>query len=498
MSTTPQTPTPTGSPASTAPNTRQFLGHPAMLFSLFNVELWERFSFYGMQAIAAYYIYYSTTDGGLGLDETMAIGIIGAYGGVVYLSTVLGAWIADRLFGPERVLFYSGILIMFGHIALALIPGVAGLIAGLAMVGIGSGGLKATATSLVGTLYAKDDERKDAGFSIFYMGVNIGALFGPLVTGWLQVAPGLGFHIAFGAAAVGMAIGLVTYAITRKNMPESSHVVANPLPKNMYWVLPVGVIALAAVIAILLASGIVNANNLATSVGIAVAVIAAIYFFVILSSKQITSDERSRVFSFIPLFIASTAFWALFQQQFTVIPVYAESRLDRNIFGFVIPPAWVNSINPIFIIIFAGIFAAIWTALGKRQPTTPTKFAIALVIMGLAFFLFVPFAGSGENSVPFIMIIGVLFLFTLAELNISPIGLSLATKLAPEKFQTQMVALFFLSVSLGSTLAGVLGQLGQTIPEGTYFLMVGIASIVVAGLLLLVSPWIRKAMKGVH
>ena len=201
-----------------------------MLASLFSVEMWERFSFYGMQGILLYYMYFTAAEGGLGIEQGLAAGLVGAYGGGVYLSTILGAWLADRLFGSEKVLFGSAILIMAGHIALAFVPGIPGLIAGLVLVGVGSGGLKANATALVGSLYREKDERRDAGFSIFYMGINAGALIGPLVTGWLQESQG--FHWGFGAAAVGMAVGLVIYALGRKNLPEEAHRVHNPLPAD--------------------------------------------------------------------------------------------------------------------------------------------------------------------------------------------------------------------------------------------------------------------------
>ncbi len=174
---------------------KTFFGHPHMLANLFSVEMWERFSFYGMQGILLYYMYFTVTDGGLAIDRGIAAGLVGAYGGGVYLSTILGAWLADRLLGSERVLFYSAIMIMLGHISLAVLPNVNGLTIGLILVGVGSGGLKANATSLVGTLYEEGDERRDAGFSIFYMGINTGALVGPLITGWLQQS--WGFHFGF-------------------------------------------------------------------------------------------------------------------------------------------------------------------------------------------------------------------------------------------------------------------------------------------------------------
>src|SRR5690606_27928986 len=195
---------------------RPFFGHPVGLTNLFGVELWERFSFYGMLTILGYYLYYSVTDGGLGLPQSTATGIVGAYGGLVYLSTVLGGWIADRVLGMERTVFYGGIVVMAGHIALAVLPGMAGVGVGLVLVGLGSGALKANASSLLGTLYAKGDPRADGGFTLFYLGINLGAFAGPLITGLLQTR--VGFHWGFGAAAVGMALGLAQYVFFRRNL----------------------------------------------------------------------------------------------------------------------------------------------------------------------------------------------------------------------------------------------------------------------------------------
>ncbi|MFC4264721.1 peptide MFS transporter [Arthrobacter cryoconiti] len=486
------------SPAGTAqsgqePRDTSFFGQPKMLLNLFSVELWERFSFYGMQGILAYYMYYTVTKGGLGIPEATALGIVGAYGGGVYLSTILGAWIADRLLGSERVLFYSAILIMAGHLSLALLPGAFGLIVGLILIGVGSGGLKANATSLVGTLYAKDDERRDAGFSLFYMGINIGGLIGPLATGWLQV--NWGFHVGFGAAAVGMAFGLIQYSLTRKNLPESAHHIANPLPREQF--LKFGLLAAAALVVIVLAVvfKFITAENLKWVI-VAVVIVAAIaYFAVILANKSLTAIERSRVYSFMPLFLASAVFWSLFQQQFTVVALYADKRLDLNVFGWQMPPSWVASINPVFIIIFAGVFAALWTKWGSRQPGTPLKFAASLVVMGLAYLTFIPFAGL--VSVPLYSIVIILLLFTMAELLLSPVGLSLATKLAPAAFQTQMVALFFLSVSLGTAMSGVLAQYYNPANETPYFLVVGLVAIVFGILVFAANKPIKKLMAGI-
>ena len=465
-----------------------------MLASLFSVEMWERFSFYGMQGILLYYMYFSAEKGGLGIEQGLAAGLVGAYGGGVYLSTILGAWLADRLFGSERVLFGAAIMIMGGHIALALVPGVPGLIAGLVLVGVGSGGLKANATALVGSLYGEKDERRDAGFSIFYMGINSGALIGPLVTGWLQESQG--FHWGFGAAAVGMGVGLVVYSLGRSKLPAENHRVPNPLPDSQRKKYRLIFVGLAAVIAVLLLTGTVNAENLATSMAYAAIGASVIYFALIFSSKKVTATERGRVAAFIPLYVASAAFWALFQQQFTFIAVYSEEKLDRDIFGWEMPAAWVQSINPVFIIIFAGVMAALWTRLGRKQPGSALKFSIGLFVMGLAFLAFIPLAGEGKT--PLLALAGILLLFTLAELFLSPIGLSVTTKLAPKAFHTQMVALFFLSVSLGTTLAGILSGLYNPADELPYFIGIGGTAVLLAVGLAAASPAIKKLMGGVR
>ncbi|WP_312180368.1 peptide MFS transporter [Arthrobacter sp.] len=482
--------------ASAAPTRKAFFGHPRMLANLFSVELWERFSFYGMQGILLYYMYYSVTDGGLGMNEGVAAGLVGAYGGGVYLSTILGAWLADRVLGSERTLFYSAVIIMLGHISLALVPGYTGLAIGLVLIALGSGGLKANATALVGTLYEEKDERRDAGFSIFYMGINIGGLMGPILTG--LVWNSMGFHFGFGLAAVGMAIGLAQYAATRKHLPESARLVANPLPKSQYARMGGIAAAVLVVVALAITFGLVTSENLVSVMALLALVASIAYFAVILSSKRVSTLERRRVFSFMPLFVASTGFWALFQQQFTVVALYADSSLNLDFFGWQMPPSFVQSINPIFIIIFAAVFASMWTKLGSRQPGTPVKFAIGLSTMGLAFLAFIPFSGGGPNSTPLLALAGILLLFTFAELSLSPIGLSAATKLAPAAFPTQMVALFYLSVSLGSTLSGWLAQFYNPETEVTYFSFLGITAVVLGIILALCAPSIKKLMGGVR
>ena len=474
---------------------RSFLGQPRVLANLFGVEMWERFSFYGMQGLLAIYLYYSAAEGGLGLGVAVATGIVGAYGGGVYLSTILGAWLSDRVFGAERTLFYSAVVVMSGHVALALVPGLGGVGLGLVLIALGSGGVKANATALVGSLYAEDDVRRDAGFSIFYMGINLGALAGPLLTGLLQ--KNYGFHYGFGLAAVGMAVGLLQYSRGRGALPESTHHVPNPLPATERRRYALGAVLALALVAVLVLVDVITLSRLADIV-VGVVLVAAIgYFVLILSDREISDVERSRVWSFIPMFVTNAVFWSLYQQQFTVVAVYSDKRLDRDLFGWEMPVSWVQSINPVFIIALAPLFAMLWTRWGSRQPSTPVKFGLGTIVMGAAFlpFLLIP---GGDNAAPLLAVVGILLLFTIAELLISPVGLSLSTKLAPQRFTTQMVALYFLSVALGTAMAGKLAGYYDPNDETGYFLLIGLVAITVGVLVLVFSRPIKRLMAGVH
>lgn len=491
------------SPTDTKHLDTAFFGHPKALATVFGVEMWERFSFYGMQGILAIYMYYTATQGGLGIAEGTALGIVGAYGGAVYLSSILGAWISDRVLGAERTLFYSAIVIMVGHVALGLVPGIAGLVIGLVCVAFGSGGLKSNATAAVGALYKEGDLRRDAGFSIFYMGINIGGLLGPLLTGLAQNK--IGFHWGFGLAALGMGIGLVQYAFGRKNLSPQTFEVPNPLSASeRVRYLVAGAVAVVVVLALVLLK-VINAENLATVVIIATVVATVAYFVVILRDKELGKQERSRIYGFMPLFVASVMFWSLFQQQFTVLAYYSDKQLNRSIGGWEMPVSWVQSINPVFIILMAGMFAALWTKLGTRQPSTPVKLAFGTVMMGVAFLLFIPTAGGAENSSPLLWLVLILFLFTVAELTLSPVGLSVTTKLAPAKYGAQMVALWFLSVALGSALSGTFAgvytnALESADPKGgeiAYFGVLGVAAIILGVALFAARKPILKLMAGV-
>ncbi|MGQ4538545.1 peptide MFS transporter [Dermabacteraceae bacterium P7074] len=473
---------------------KSFFGHPPMLARLFNVEMWERFSFYGLQGILVLYIYWDTTKGGLGLSEAIATSIVGAYGGSVFLFTIVGAFVSDRLLGPERTMFYSGILIMAGHISLALLSGFTGLAIGLLLVASGSGGLKASIVNLVSSLYKVGDPRRDSGFSIFYMGLNLGALVGPLLTGYAQKE--YGFHVGFGIAAAGMFIGLVQYSMARRNLPASVHEVPNPLPAAHRLPVLLGAIAVSALIAFLLLGGFITPDHYSDAI-MYVAIVAAIVMFgILLTSKKVTSEERPRVYAFMPLFMGISVFTALFQQEFTVITLYSDKRLDRVLFGYEIPVSWVQSINPVYIILLTPLLVALWTKMGSRQPVTPVKFAFGLFLIGTAFLLFIPMAHVAK--VPFYWICLILLAATMAELLVSPVGLSLSTKLAPKAYPVLMVSLFYMSWALGTALSGVLAGYYSTENEVAYFGVLGTMA-VVAGVLMLVGVKpIHRAMRGVE
>lgn len=478
------------------PEGRTIFGHPIGLTNLFGVELWERFSYYGMLGILIYYLYYSLTDGGLGLPQTTATSITGAYGGLVYLATVLGGWLADRVFGMERMVFYGGFVVMIGHIALAVLPGMTGVAIGLVCVALGSGALKANASSLLGTLYTKGDTRADGGFTLFYLGINLGAFVGPLLTGLAQVK--LGFHYGFGLAAIGMALGLAQYVVFRRNLGTAGREPSNPLPQSArVKVVGIGVGILVVIVAVLL-TGVVTLANLARVTTGVIVVASITYFVVMLTSAKVEPVERARVRAFIPLFIANAAFWSLFQQLFTVLAVYSDERMDWNIFGWTAPPAWIQSEEPIWIILLSPVFAAIWTKLGDRAPSTPIKFALGVIGMGVAFLLFLPMSGGTGKTSPALAVLGIMLVFAISELLLSPIGLSVTTKLAPESFRAQMMALYFFSVGLGTSMAGVLAKFYSPEHEFAYFGLCGVITIVIGLIVVGLHPWISNRMQGVH
>lgn len=294
---------------------------------------------------------------------------------------------------------------------------------------------------------------------------------------------------------------MIQYSIGRRKLPPQTRVVPNPLPSNKKWL--VGVLAAAGVglIVLLVFSGVITSSNLATVIIIVTAAAAISYFVVILGSKLITPIERNRVLAFIPLFIACAAFWSLYQQQFTVVTIFANDQLNLSIFGWTMPVSWVQSINPVFILALSGAFAALWTKWGTKQPSTPVKMGLGTIVMGIAFLLFLTIYNAAPHTAPLLALVAILFVFTLAELLISPVSLSVNTKLAPTAFRTQMVALLFLSSALGTAMSGQLaGLYDEKHPELNfdYFAYSGLAAIGLGIVLLLIRKWVLKLMEGVR
>ncbi|WP_439328391.1 peptide MFS transporter [Lonepinella sp. BR2357] len=470
---------------------KTFFGHPYALSSLFHVELWERFSFYGMKAILFLYLYYEYTKGGLGIDKNIAGGIVGAYGGSVYLSCLVGGWVADRVLGAERTLFYSGIVVMLGHIMLALVSGLEGLILGMILIALGSGGVKTTASATLGSLYETDDTRhmRDAGFSIFYIAINIGALLGPLLTGILQQS--YGFHYGFGAAAIGMALGLIIYSRGRKNLPQRP--VPNPLNRKEKIKSGVSWTVLLVVIVATILSGFLTLQNFPQVLLICVICLTIGYFVRLLISRDV--ENKGNIVAFIPLFIVISIFWSLWAQFDTAMILYFEQTIDRNIFGFSVPIAWLGSLQSLWVIMLAGLLATLWTKMGDKQPKTPLKFAISMLSLGITYFAFSVMVLAQGSS--FLLFFFFILLITVSELLLSPVSLSLATKIAPKNFQASMVALTFLSYSLGFTLSGVIFKNGFDESDPTSFYeMIGGIGLVTAVILLLLVPTLNRLLKG--
>lgn len=479
---------------------RKFLGQPWGLANLFGIEMWERFSFYGMQGLLTFYLYYSASEGGLGMSEAEAVSLVGAYGGFVYVCSLVASFVSDRLLGAERTLFYSAILVMCGHIALALIPSFAGLAIGLVCIGVGSGGVKTASQVVLGDLYAREDPRRDAGFSIFYMAVNIGAFFGPLLTGWVWGMEG--FHWGFGLAAIGMAAGLTQYILMRKTtIGAAGSEVPNPLPHKQYLPWALGTVVVIVLVSLAIGTGLIKIQWLSTIMAVIAFFAAAVLLVEMCMSPLTSAVERSRLIGYIPLLIGGVLFFAIFQSQFTVLAVYSDQRLNRSLFGFEITPSQVQAFNPLFIIIFAGVFAALWTKLGDRQWSSPFKFGVANLIIGVSLFFFLPYSGAGENGTPLLVIVWILFLFTMGELLLSPVGNALATKVAPQAFKSRLFAVWLMAVAMGTSLSGVLGQFyDPTDPsaERAFFITVAIAAIALGVILIALRPWVLRKFVDVR
>ncbi|MBS4207000.1 peptide MFS transporter [Bacillus sp. FJAT-50079] len=479
-----------------------FFGHPRGLLTLFFTEFWERFSYYGMRAILVFYMYYEVSKGGLGLDEHTSLAIMSIYGSLVYMSGIIGGWLADRIFGTSNAVFYGGVLIMLGHIALAIPGSITMFFVSMVLIVLGTGLLKPNVSSMVGDIYSESDNRRDAGFSIFYMGINLGGFLSPLILGEVMK---YSFHLGFGIAAVGMFFGLVVFIFTKKkNLGLAGTYVANPLAptekKKVYTMIGLGTLLIVILLAITIPAGVLTIDTFIKLVGILGFLIPTVYFIVMYRSPKTTATERSRIIAFIPLFLAAVMFWSIQEQGSTILANFADKRTQLEFAGLTISPAWFQSLNPLFIIIFAPVFAWLWVKLGNRQPSIPQKFSLGLLLAGLSFLvILLPAYFGGEHSLvnPLWLVLSY-FIVVLGELCLSPVGLSAATKLAPAAFSAQTMSLWFLSNAAAQALNAQIVKFYTPETEMLYFGVIGGMAIILSILLFLVTPIIQRYMKGIR
>jgi len=443
---------------------RRFFGHPRALSTLFFAELWERFSYYGMRALLVLFLVAAVKQGGFGLDDATAAAIYGLYTAGVYIASLPGGWIADRLIGGQRAVLWGGALITLGHLLLALAGSLGAFCAGLAVIVIGTGLLKPNIASLVAALYPEGGARRDAGFTVFYMGINGGAMLGPFVTAWL--AQRFGWHVGFLAAAVGMALGLAWFVATRARLDAAGRLpVAHPrgdagrAQDGRRLLAGVVVVAL---LALLLASGATGLGAVQLRGGAIWVIVTLVvgFFAYLLSGAGLASDEKRRVGVLGVLFIASTVFWSGFEQAGSSMTLFAERYTDRLLGGFEIPAGWFQMLNSSFIILFAPLFSALWGLLGRRgrDLSTGMKFIIGLLGMATGFVVMAAAARlvvSGDLAGPGWLVTAYL-LHTWGELALSPVGMSATTQLVPARFTGQSMGLWYASLSLGNLLASLI------------------------------------------
>lgn len=480
-----------------------FLGHPKGLLTLSMTEFWERFSYYGMRAILIYYMYYAVTKGGLGFDKPTALSIMSIYGSLVYLSSTIGGFISDRLLGSRKTVFWGGVLIMIGHIVLSLPFGAGALFASIGLIVIGTGLLKPNVSEMVGSLYPENDTRRDSGFSIFVMGINFGSLLAPIIVPWGQAK--FNFHVGFSFAAIGMFIGLIYYVIAgKKTINPKDDVAPDPISaeemKPLLLKVLAGVVVLAAILGIMGATGTFSIDHVITLITIIAIGVPVCYFIAMLRSKKVTKTERSRVWAYIPLFIAAVIFWAIEEQVSVVLAVFAADQTKLSFLGMPILPGNFQLLNPLFILIYGPIFAWLWVRLGKRQPSSPKKFSYGLVFAGLSYLVMaipVMMFGTSTRVSPLWLVLS-WAIVEIAEMLISPVGLSVTTKLAPKAFSSQMMSMWFLADAAAQAINAQIVKLYSPATELAYFAAVGIASIVFAVILGFMVPRIEKLMQGIN
>jgi proton-dependent oligopeptide transporter, POT family len=452
-----------GQQAAAAPLDTRFFGHPRGLATLFFTEMWERFSYYGMRAFLLFYMVTPVANGGLGFTDAEGTSLYGTYTGSAWGAAILGGIVADRMIGQYRSVLYGGILIMLGHLSLVF-QAIPFFYAGLALIVIGTGLLKPSVSTLVGSLYPQGDPRRDAGFSIFYMGINSGAMLGPIIAGY--IAQKIDWHLGFGCAAIGMALGLVQYVFDKRHLaPALQRMEAE---KTMQAGAPVAQVS--------------AASSSGTVLGFAPA-------------------EWSRIAAIVVLFLFASLFWAGYEAAGSSLALFADRNTDLHILGFEFPSSWFQVLQPFFVIVLAPIFAWLWIRLGPREPSVPGKFALGLLFMGLAFVIMLPAGAAVAADNTLRVSVWWLIMWNLfsefGELCLSPVGLSAITKLSPARIVGLMMGVWFLSLAVGNKLSGWMAGLISTMSiVGVLEWMGGILIVAAVVMFVLVKP-VRRLMGDV-
>jgi POT family proton-dependent oligopeptide transporter len=441
---------------------KTFFGHPRGLSTLFFTEMWERFSYYGMRALLLLFMIASVEEGGMGLDVKTGGAIYGLYTMFVYLLSLPGGWIADKLLGLRNAIFYGGCIIALGHFCLAFQYQETFFI-GLLLIVIGTGLLKPTASALVGAQYAENDQAgRDAGFSIFYMGINIGAFIAPLITSYLGES--INWHYGFAAAGIGMVLGLIQFKLTEKNLgttglPPGKGPDDPALKKVRNGLIVVMLMLLVFVILMITGTIVINPVTFAQSIGIVLVICAVIYFIYVFATQKLDVSEGKRVWAIIIIFVATTVFYTGYEGQGSSLNIFADKYTDMFIGSFEMPAGWLQSFPAIFVVIFVPVFAAIWIGAAKKNIniSTPVKMSMGLIFMALGYVVMIGASKiviGGDKPLP-TWLIFTYMLHTFGEICLYPIGLSAVTRLSPQRLVGQMMGVFFMALALGNLAAGL-------------------------------------------
>ena len=459
---------------------------PRGVLTLAMVEMWERFSFYGMVAILVLYLI-RPEDGplppgpGQGFSEGDAAALFGVYSALVLGAPLLGGWIGDRLIGPRRALVIGGILIAMGHFTL-LLPGLEVFWLGLLVIAAGTGLLKPNISTVLGLLYAEGDPRRDSGFSLFYFGINVGAFTAPLICGWLATA--YSWRLAFAVAGVGMVIGLVQYGVGRRRLGDAGVAVPRPTTSvERRRALIAAGLALGAVAIVFLGAIVLTgftAGTISSTVTLVIIVVAITAFTLLLRRTPRDTTEHRHVLAFLLLFIASAIYFTLSSQAGSTITEFTQDWVQRDIGSFTVPTSWLLSLNPVLVVVFAPLFAILWTRLAHRAPSTPTKVALAIIGIGLSFLIIaIPgFAAQQGQASSVTWVLATFLVLTWAELLIVPIALSTTTELAPAGLTGQLLGLWYLAAAAGGAIGGQFARLVDVLGFGGYFLVSGLVVVV--------------------